>query len=283
MSQIIILDDLLHLLLEILYALIPLVLVFIFFQVFVFKLGRSSVLNIIKGIVLTYVGLVLFLYGVKIGFLPTGKIIGESLGNSPNNWVLVPIGFLLGFVVTFVEPAIRVLCIEVEKSSSGFVREKTILYTLSAGVAVSVALAMAKTVYGISLAYLLIPGYFIAFVLAIITGPDFTGIAFDSGGVATGPMVVTFIMSISIGVADVMSDRDAVIDGFGLVSLVALAPIISVLLLGLAYRIKGGMQNSNNIKYKGMPKRLARSLKTGILNTFNINSKESGEGEDNGE
>ncbi|MBM3700251.1 MAG: DUF1538 domain-containing protein [Actinobacteria bacterium] len=283
MSQIIILDDLLHLLLEILYALIPLVLVFIFFQVFVFKLGRSSVLNIIKGIVLTYVGLVLFLYGVKIGFLPTGKIIGESLGNSPNNWVLVPIGFLLGFVVTFVEPAIRVLCIEVEKSSSGFVREKTILYTLSAGVAVSVALAMAKTVYGISLAYLLIPGYFIAFVLAIITGPDFTGIAFDSGGVATGPMVVTFIMSISIGVADVMSDRDAVIDGFGLVSLVALAPIISVLLLGLAYRIKAGMQNGNDIKYKGMPKRLAMSLKTGILNTFNINSKESGEGEDNGE
>ena len=283
MNQIIIIDDFLHLLLEIFYALVPLVLIFIFFQVFVFKLGRSSVLNIIKGMVLTYFGLVLFLYGVKIGFLPTGKIIGESLGNSPNNWVLVPIGFLLGFVVTFVEPAIRVLCIEVEKSSSGFIREKTILYTLSAGVAVSVALAMIKTVYGISLAYLLIPGYFIAFVLAIITGPNFTAIAFDSGGVATGPMVVTFIMSISIGVADVMSDRDAVIDGFGLVSLVALAPIISVLLLGLAYRIKGGMQNSNDIKYKGLPKRVAGSLKAGILNTFNINLNKQDKGEDNGE
>jgi len=240
LNEIIIISDLLDLLLEITIALLPLVLIFIFFQVFVFKLNKSKVINIIKGLFLTYIGLVLFLYGVKIGFIPTGKIIGETLGGSTNNWILIPIGFILGFAVTVAEPAIRVLCIEVEKSSSGYIKEKTILYTLSIGVAISVAIAMAKTIYGLSSMYLLVPGYSIVFILAIFAGPNFTAIAFDSGGVATGPMVVTFIMSISIGIANIMKDRDTVLHGFGLVSLVALAPILAVLILGIFYRIKGG-------------------------------------------
>lgn len=240
MIEITILSEFLDLLFEILIALFPIFLIFIFFQLFIFKLKKDNVINIMKGFGLTYAGLVLFLYGVKIGFIPTGKFIGETLGASPNNWMLIPIGFILGFLVTMVEPAVRVLCIEVEKESGGYIREKIILYTLSLGVAISVAIAMTKTLYGLSLAYLLIPGYSIAFILAIFAGHNFTAIAFDSGGVATGPMVVTFIMSISIGVANILQERDTVLHGFGLISLVALAPILSVLILGLYYKIKGG-------------------------------------------
>lgn len=246
MSELVLLADLLDLLLEVLIALVPMILILIFFQIFVFKLGKSEILNMVKGFLMTYAGLVMFLYGVKIGFMPAGRFIGEAIGGSDYSWVLIPTGFALGFAVTIVEPAIRVLCTEVEKVSSGYIREKTMLFTLSFGVAISVALALAKTIYGFSLAYLLIPGYAIAFILAILSGRTFTAVAFDSGGVATGPMVVTFIMAISIGLAEILKDRDPVIHGFGLVSLVALAPILSVLILGLAYRIKEGFKGENN-------------------------------------
>lgn len=238
MSEVIFITDLLELLLEVFIALVPLIIIFIIYQIFIFKLNKHEVLNIIKGFFMTFSGITLFLYGVKIGFVPTGKYIGEVFGNSSNNWVLILIGFILGFAVTLAEPAIRVLCNEIENASSGYIKEKVILFTLAFGVASSVAISMAKTIYGLPLSLILIPGYAITFVLAIFAGKDFTAIAFDSGGVATGPMVVTFIMSISIGLASSLEFRDPIIHGFGLVSLVALSPIISVLVLGIFYRLK---------------------------------------------
>jgi hypothetical protein len=238
-SEIFIAENFLSLLLEILQALAPIFVIFILFQLFVLKLSRTSLFNILKGFLFTYIGLVLFLYGVQIGFMPTGRYIGEVIGASAHRWILVPIGFLLGFVVTIVEPAVRILCAQIDESSSGYIKEKTMLYTLSIGVAAAVALAMAKTVFGISLIYILIPGYLIAFILAFIAGPSFTSVAFDSGGVATGPMTVTFILSISIGAANIMEGRDTILHGFGLVSIVALAPIIAVLIFGIIYQKKG--------------------------------------------
>jgi hypothetical protein len=187
---------------------------------------------------MTFIGLVLFLYGVQIGFMPAGTIIGEALASLSYNWILIPIGLVLGFVVTIAEPAVRVLGVEVEKASSGYIREKTILYTLACGVAISIALSMIRTIYGIPLAYFLIPGYGIVLLLSFFTGPTFTAIAFDSGGVATGPMTVTFILAISVGAANMIEGRDPIIDGFGLVALVALAPILSVIILGLLYKIR---------------------------------------------
>jgi len=154
MSEIFIASDFLSLLLEILQALAPIFVIFIIFQIFVLKLPRSSFLNILKGFLLTYAGLVLFLYGVQIGFMPAGKYIGETIGASPHRWILIPIGFLLGFVVTIVEPAVRILCAQVDETSSGYIREKPMLYILSIGVAFAIALAMAKTVFGISLIYI---------------------------------------------------------------------------------------------------------------------------------
>jgi hypothetical protein len=240
MSEIFIAEDLISLTTEILVALTPIFIIFIFFQIFVFKLPKKSFLDILKGFLLTFVGLILFLYGVQIGFMPAGKIIGQTIGNSPHRWLLIPIGFLLGFVVTVVEPAVRILCSEVEESTNGYIKEKQMLYTLSLGVAAAVGLAMAKIVFDISLVYILIPGYIIAFILAFIAGPRFTSLSFDSGGVATGPMTVTFILSISIGAATIMEGRDAILHGFGLVSIVALAPIIAVLIFGIIFQKKGG-------------------------------------------
>ncbi len=228
---------LLDIIIEVAIALAPLLVIFVIYQFFFLKLPKSEAKNVLKGMFLTFIGLIMFLYGVHIGFLPTGNTIGEVLASLDHKWVLIPIGFILGFAVTIAEPAVRVLCQEVENASSGYIKEKTMLFTISLGVASSIALAMARTLWGIHLAYFVLPGYVLALALTKIIGPTFTAIAFDSGGVATGPMTVTFIMAIAVGAANMLDGRDAVIDGFGLISLVALAPILSVVTLGLLYRI----------------------------------------------
>ena len=240
MSEFFITSDFISLIIEILIALSPLFLIFIIFQIFVFKLSAKRFLSIVSGFVMVFFGLILFLFGVKIGFVPVGNFIGKTIGGSSFNWLLIPIGFALGFVVTFVEPAVRILCTEIEKYSNGFIKEKYILFTLSFGVAIAVALAMAKTIFAISLIYILIPGYLLAFILAFIAGPTFTSLAFDSGGVATGPMTVTFILSISLGAAIITEGSDPVLHGFGLISIVALAPIIAILIFGIIFKKRGG-------------------------------------------
>jgi hypothetical protein len=178
------------------------------------------------------------LQGVNVGFLPAGEAMGIALGNLPHKWVLIIIGFILGFVAAFAEPAVRVLTYEVEKASGGSIPRQIMLYTLSIGVAFSIALAMARLIYGISLWYLIIPGYLIALILMFFSNQTFISIAFDSGGVATGPMSVTFVLTMALGVASAIEGRDPLLDGFGLISLVALSPILAVLLLGIAYNRK---------------------------------------------
>lgn len=228
-------DGMGHIALEVLLALSPLLLVYMLFQIFVLKLPKKQVMRIISGFILTFLGLVLFLQGVNIGFMPVGKYIGETLGESSLNWILVPIGLLLGFVVIFAEPAVQVLTLEVEKVSSGYINRKIILYFLCIGVSVSVGLSIIRILVGISLWYFIVPGYILVFILSRHVKDIFVGIAFDAGGVATGPMTVTFISSLAIGIATVMEGRDPLLDGFGLISLVALAPILSVLILGFLY------------------------------------------------
>jgi hypothetical protein len=125
-----------HILLEVAFAFVPLLILFLFFQVFYLKLSKKKLINISKGLAFTYIGLALFLQGVYVGFLPVGKAMGESLGSLPYNWILVPVGFVLGFVATFAEPAVRVLKYEVEKASGGYIPQEILLYTVSLGVAV---------------------------------------------------------------------------------------------------------------------------------------------------
>nr|WP_282570186.1 DUF1538 domain-containing protein [Methanoculleus sp. 7T] len=225
---------------EVARALLPLLLFFGVFQALYLKLPRVYVANLGKGILLAFLGMVLFLQGVNVAFLPAGREIGEALAAFDQRWLLIPFGFLLGFLTTYAEPAVRVLCYQVEESSSGYIGESLILYTLSFGVAVAVSLGMARLVYAIPLLYFVIPGYFLAILLLLFSDGEFVGVAFDSGGVATGPMAVTFLLSLAVGVAAGIEGRNPVTDGFGLIALIALAPILSVLMLGILYRRRRG-------------------------------------------
>jgi hypothetical protein len=225
-------------LIEVSYALVPLLVFFAFFQIFMLKLPKKQVYNALIGIVLTFFGLAFFLQGVHVGFLPVGREIGVIIGGLPYRWILIPIGFVLGFVATFAEPAVRVLNHEVDKVSSGYIPRKLMLFTLSTGVAISIALAMFRILFAIPLWYFIIPGYGLALILMFFNTNTFTSIAFDSGGVATGPMTVTFILAIALGFSEKIEGSDPLIDGFGMISLVALAPILSVLVLGILYGMK---------------------------------------------
>ncbi len=255
-------------LLEVLTALTPILVMFLIFLL-VYKLPREMLLTLLKGVLLAFTGLALFLQGVKAGFMPVGTEMGTILGELPYRWVLIPLGFILGFLATMAEPAVRILSNQVEENSSGYIKSNLILYTLCLAVGIFIALGMTRIVYGIPFYYIIIPGYLLAIILMLFSKPSFTAIAFDSGGVATGPMTVTFIMALAVGAADTIEGRDAVIDGFGLIALVALAPIIMVMLLGFIYpgeepdnEIEGleeepGTGNRNH--YDGLPYVQARS------------------------
>jgi hypothetical protein len=218
------------LMLEVTFALLPLLLFFLIFQMIFLKMDKEKLKKILLGFCFSYIGLVLFLQGVHIGFM------GEDLGEMTHDWIIIPIGFVLGFVATIAEPAVRVLNKEVAEVTDGYISKKAMLITLSLGVGVAVALSMIRIQFNFSLWYYLIPGYLIVFVLMFFTKKIFINIAFDSGGVATGPMTVTFILSLAVGAASVTEGSDPLTDGFGLIALVALAPIISVLVLGIIYK-----------------------------------------------
>lgn len=219
-------------------ALSPVIVLFLLAQVFFLKLPRKRLIRIVKGIAITFVGLVLFLQGVHIGFMPVGEMMGIILGSLEYNWILIPLGFVLGFAAVMAEPAVQVLTGEIEEVSGGSINKRIVLFTLCLGVGISVALSMAKILVGIPLWYFVLPGYVVAFILSRFVDQKFIAIAFDSGGVATGPMTVTFILSMTVGLATVLEGRDALLDGFGTVALVAMMPILTILVLGFLYTRK---------------------------------------------
>lgn len=223
-------------LVEVMTAFAPLLVILALFQFFALKLPWSEIAKAGGAILVAIIGFALFLQGVTIGFLPTGRTIGEVVSDLSYNWILIPIGFLLGFVATSAEPAVRVLTYEVEEVFDGSIKGKTLLFTLATGVGVFVALNMARILMGFPLWWVLLPGYIIAFSVAFFADKRFISVAFDAGGVATGPMTVTFILALAISVASTLEGRDPAMEGFGLVALVALAPILSVSILGLVVK-----------------------------------------------
>jgi len=223
---------------EVTLALSPVIILFALAQIFVLKLPRKKLLRIFQGSVYAFIGLVLFLQGVNIGFMPVGEMMGSILASFAYNWILIPLGFVLGFAAVMAEPAVQVLTEEIERVSGGSINKRAILIALCLGVGLSVALAMAKILIGIPLWYFVLPGYVLAFILSRFVNPSFIAIAFDSGGVATGPMTVTFILSMTVGVAAVLEGRNPLLDGFGTVALVAMMPILTILLLGFLYTRK---------------------------------------------
>lgn len=230
---------------EVFFALLPLLVVFLFFQKISFKLEKRAVSKIIKGIVYTFVGLVYFLVGVNGSFIDVGSIVGYNLASYDNKLPLILVGFILGLVTIMAEPAVYVLTHQIEDVTSGYVKRNVILFALSIGVGVSVALSIIRIlVPEIQLWHYLLPGYVISIILTYIVPKLFVGIAFDSGGVASGPMTATFIMAFAQGAAERIEHANVLIDGFGLISMVALTPLITLQILGIIFKLqsrKGGI------------------------------------------
>lgn len=222
---------------EMAISLAPIVLFFIIFQVVAMRLNKQNLLRMIFGIIYTYVGLVLFLTGVNVGFMPVGNYIGQILASLDYNWIIVPIAMIIGYFIVSAEPAVHVLNTQVEKITAGAIPEKAMNTALSIGVSISLGLAMIRVLTGISILWLLLPGYSVAILLTFIVPKIFTSIAFDSGGVASGPMTATFLLAFSMGACEAVGGN-VVADAFGVVAMVAMTPLITIQLLGVYYKIK---------------------------------------------
>ncbi|MCL1809469.1 MAG: DUF1538 domain-containing protein [Clostridiales bacterium] len=225
--------------LDVLMALSPLIAVFVIFQVISFKLHKRQFVRIIKGILYSFIGLVLFLTGVGAGFMDVGVITGYHLASMENKAFIIVVGFAVGLVTILAEPAVHVLTHQVEDVTSGFVKRKIILAALSVGVGAAVALSVIRVLTpALHLWHYLLPGYAIAIAMMYFTPKLFVGIAFDSGGVASGPMTATFILAFTEGAAESIPGASVLVDGFGVIAMVALTPLITIQALGLLYKLK---------------------------------------------
>lgn len=213
-------------------ALLPLVALFLVFQVFLLDLPRSDVKRILVGTAISGVGLFLFLLGVAIGFMPAGTAIGQALGSLESKWLLFPAGAFLGFVTTWGEPAVRILAEQVDDASNGSIKRGLVVTAVAAGVSVSVGLGLLRIAYGIPLLYLLVPGYLLVLLVLRKSNPEFVAIAVDAGGVATGPLATSSLLALALGTAGAVGG-DPMVQGLGLVALIALAPVVSVMAVGL--------------------------------------------------
>lgn len=222
---------------EVLLSLVPILWVFLIFQWLTHRYHGLQIKRIIVGFGYTYIGLVLFLCGANVGFAPVGAYLGKELAGLSLRWILVPIGALIGYYIVKAEPAIQVLNHQVEAVTNGAISVKMMNRCMQIGVAASVGLAMLRVLTGISIQWFVIPGYIITLVLSRMVPDIFIGIAFDSGGVASGPMTSTFLLPLSIGVCEALGGN-LMTDAFGVVALVALTPLIAIQLMGLVYKLK---------------------------------------------
>ena len=222
---------------EVAAALAPVCGVFLLFQLWTRRFKSREMLRIFSGLVYTYLGLVLFLTGVNVGFMPAGQHLGATVAASGNPWLLIPIGMLMGYFIVAAEPAVHVLNKQVEEVSHGSITQVTMRRCLSIGVAVSVGIAMLRVVTGIPIMWFLIPGYGISLAMTFFVPHLFTGVAFDSGGVASGPMTATFLLPFAMGACEALGGS-LMTDAFGLVAMVAMTPLLTIQLLGITGRLK---------------------------------------------
>ena len=222
---------------EVALALLPIAGIFLVFQVISRWFKGNQLLRVGAGLIYTYLGLVLFLCGVNVGFMPAGQFIGATVASGPQKWLLVPIGMLIGYYIVKAEPAVAVLTRQVEEVSNGAISHKAMGIALSVGVCVSVGLAMVRVLTGLNIFWLLVPGYAIALGLSFFVPSIFTGIAFDSGGVASGPMTATFLLPFAQGACQAVGGN-MMTDAFGIVAMVAMTPLITIQVMGLSSQVR---------------------------------------------
>jgi len=224
---------------EIFIALLPIILIFLVFQKISFKMSSKAYRKVLKGLVYTFIGLVLFLTGVNAGFMEVGSRIGYNVAVLDNQFVIVAIGFILGLVVILAEPAVYVLTHQIEDVTSGYVKRPVVLLALSIGVAFAVSLSMIRILIpGLQLWHFLLPGYVVSILMMYFVPKLFVGMAFDAGGVASGPMTATFILAFAQGAAEAVEGANVMVDGFGIIAMVAMTPIIALQTLGFIFKMK---------------------------------------------
>lgn len=251
---------------EMLISLLPIILFFFIFQIVSLHLHKKTLVKIIIGIIYTYIGLVLFLTGVNVGFMPAGNYLGQVIAGLSYPWIIVPIGMLIGYFIVKAEPAVYVLTEQVEELTSGAISAKAMGMSLSIGVAFSLGLAMVRVLTGISILWFLLPGYAVALGLTFFVPKIFTAIAFDSGGVASGPMTATFLLPFSMGACEALGGN-VVTDAFGVVAMVAMTPLITIQILGLIYQIQEQMKEKQASKDY-------TSIKVCVENADNVDNQE---------
>lgn len=222
---------------EMVFALLPILLFFLLFQIFSLKLHKRSVIKIMVGLSYTLIGLTLFMAGVNVGFMPAGYYIGMQLMGLPYSWIIIPIGMLIGYYIVKAEPAVAVLNKQVEDITKGAISQKMMMTCLSIGMSVSLGLSMTRILTGINLMWFVVPGYAIALGLTFVVPHIFTAIAFDSGGVASGPMTATFLLPFAMGACESIGGN-ILTDAFGTVAMVAMTPLFTIQGLGLIYKLK---------------------------------------------
>ncbi len=221
---------------EVAVALLPIVVFFVIFMLIALKISKKSIIRLGIGVLYTYIGLVLFLTGVNVGFLPAGYFLGGEIAQAAPH-LLIPIGMVMGFFVVMAEPAVHVLNRQVEEISVGAISKSAMLMSLSLGVAVSIGISMLRVLTGVSIWWFVLVGYVIAIAMTFITPRIFTAIAFDSGGVASGPMTATFLLPFATG-ACMARGGNVMTDAFGLVAMVAMTPLLTIQVLGIIYQMK---------------------------------------------
>lgn len=230
---------------EVAVALAPILVIFLVFQKISFKLSKSAVRKMLFGMLFTFIGLLFFLVGVNAGFMEVGTIVGYKLASMDNHAYVILVAFILGMVTILAEPAVYVLTHQIEDVTSGYVKRKVVMVSLALGVALAVALSIIRILIpGIQLWHYLLPGYIISVAMSYFVPELFVGIAFDSGGVASGPMTATFILAFAQGVAESIEGANVLVDGFGIIAMVAMTPLIALQILGFIFKIKskkGGM------------------------------------------
>jgi len=231
-------------LIEVLMALIPIIIIFVIYDLIYIKLPKNKIRELIVGFAVSYFGLVIFLTGVNSIMTPFGTFVGVNVGQGLDNyWLIILIAFTIGVVTVFCEPAIHVLTNQISDVSDGNISKTTVLISMAVGVGIAIGLSALRTLYDFSILYIIVPGYVLSVALMFITPNIFTAMAFDAGGTASGPMSVSFVMPMIIGITYSKTDYgtssiEYYTRSFGVVALIALTPILTIQILGIVQDLK---------------------------------------------
>ena len=233
---------------EMLISILPITVFFFAFNFILLRLNFRYLSRIGLGILYTYIGLTVFMTGANYGFMPAGAYLGQMLGGLPYRWIIIPVGMLIGYLVVKAEPAVYVLMRQVEDLTDGAITGRSLQMSMCVGVGLSVGLSMLRVLLGFHILWLLVPGYALALCMSFLCPRLFTAIAFDSGGVASGPMTAAFLLPMTMGLCTAVGGNLAT-DAFGVVALVAMTPLITIQGLGLIYRVKTRHRKQTAVAY----------------------------------